>query len=339
VSESPIRVGVVGLGFMGRTHLGAYAAANAAGERNRLVAVCDRDAARRRGDLQAAGNLQTESGQFDPEAVAGYAEPMELFADAQVDLVSICTHTPTHVPLAIAALEAGKHVLVEKPVAVCSADAQRLVDAAAASDRICMPAMCVRFWPGWDVLLAALQDGRHGALRSLVLRRLGTRPDWSGGFYEDSHASGGALFDMHVHDADLVLAALGDPRRVHSAGTPDHVITRYDYGADGPLVVAEGGWDHHPGFPFRMSFTAVFEGATLDYDLQRDPPLSSTTGGELAQPTLEPGDGYRGEIRALLRAVRTGDCAGLPSAVDALDVTRLIECEARSLQTGAPVDF
>ncbi|MCA8978630.1 MAG: Gfo/Idh/MocA family oxidoreductase, partial [Planctomycetes bacterium] len=324
MTAEPLRVGVVGLGFMGRTHLGAYAATR---EPNRIVAVCDRDPARRRGELFDHGNLATEGGSFDPAEVAGYATPEELFADEDVQLVSICTHTPTHVPLAIAALEAGKHVLVEKPIALSSSSAQRLADAAAASDRICMPAMCMRFWPGWDTLLEAVHDERHGKLSSLVLRRLGVRPDWGAGFYADESAAGGAVFDLHVHDADLVLAALGAPQRVHSAGTRDHVVTRYDYGADGPLVVAEGGWDHGTGFPFRMGYTAVFERATLDYDLQRDPPLQRVKDGVCVSRDLPPGDGYRGEVRAFLRAVRSGDRTGLPTAVDAVAVTRLLEDE------------
>jgi len=332
LTERSLRVGVVGLGFMGRTHLGAYAAVRETGEPNHVVAVCDRDPARRRGELGNEGNLATEGGLFDPQEVVGYESPEELFADDQVELVSLCTHTPTHVPLAIAALEAGKHVLVEKPVALESASAQRLADAAVASDRICMPAMCMRFWPGWDKLIAAVRDERHGGLKSLVLRRLGVRPDWSAGFYADDSAAGGAVFDLHVHDADIVLAALGEPERVHAAGTRDHIITRYDYGANGPLVVAEGGWDHGAGFPFRMGYTAIFERATLDFDLQRDPPLQRVKDGVCSSPDLAPGDGYRGEIRAFLHAVRSGDRSALPTAAGAFAVTRLLESELAGLE-------
>lgn len=326
-------MGVVGLGFMGRTHLGAYAAVRKTGEPNRIVAVCDRDAVRRRGELGDEGNLATERGLFDPAEVAAYATPEELFADSKVEIVSICTHTPTHVPLAIAALEAGKHVLVEKPVALSAADAQRLANAARVADHlICMPAMCMRFWPGWDNLLEAVHSARYGKLKSLVLRRLGVRPSWGSGFYDDDAAAGGAVFDLHVHDADIVLAALGEPQRVHSSGTRDHIITRYDFGPDGPLVVAEGGWDHGTGFPFRMTYTAVFEQATLDYDLQRTPPLQRTKDGICSSRDLPPGDGYRGEVRALLNAVRCGDRSKLPTANDALRVTKLLESELGGLQ-------
>ena len=126
-------VGIVGLGFMGRTHIGAYAEAARRGHTNRLVAVCDASEERRAGRAGGAGNLEsgeTEELMFDPGSVAATADPAELFANPEVELVSICTPTDSHVDLALAALEAGKHVLVEKPVALTSAEVARLADAA-----------------------------------------------------------------------------------------------------------------------------------------------------------------------------------------------------------------
>jgi len=162
-NHDAVGVAVLGLGFMGRTHIGAYRAANAAGHENELVAVCDSDRDRRRGLPGGAGNF--EKGEkldlmFDPTTVLAYADPAELFADSGVQLVSICTHTDSHVDLAIQALEAGKHVLVEKPVALHSADVERLADAAEASSTLCMPAHCMRFWPAWRWLRDVVAVGR-----------------------------------------------------------------------------------------------------------------------------------------------------------------------------------
>src|SRR5262245_31934553 len=128
-SSAEIGVGVIGLGFMGRAHVGCYAAAARAGLPCKLVAVCDADEARMAGDVAVSGNLQTgaESERlFDPREVRAYRRSEELLADPRVKVVSICTHTDTHVDLGIAALAAGKHVLVEKPVALRSADVRRL---------------------------------------------------------------------------------------------------------------------------------------------------------------------------------------------------------------------
>src|SRR5690554_1888149 len=124
--SQPLRIGIIGLGFMGATHVGAFRAARDAGFANDLVAVCDRKPSRRAGELDdVGGNLATsgrESRAFDPSIVRGYERAEDLIADPGIDLISICTRTDTHVELTIRALEAGKHVLIEKPVALTSND-------------------------------------------------------------------------------------------------------------------------------------------------------------------------------------------------------------------------
>jgi len=273
--QHELRVGVVGLGFMGRTHVAAYRAAAAAGHPNRIVALCDRDLARLRGTSGARGNLEASGA--DPlaglESARVHEEPAALFADEEVELVSVCTPTHTHVPLALAALAAGKHVLLEKPVALRAADVARLAGAAKKARRLCMPAMCMRFWPGWSWLAEAVRARTYGKAKSAVFRRLGSPPSWSKGFYTDSAKSGGALFDLHVHDADFVRFCFGAPTSVMSTGSLDHVTTLYRFARGPEHVVAEGGWNHTSGFPFFMGYTVVFERATAEFALGREPAL------------------------------------------------------------------
>lgn len=335
-SDTPIGIGVIGLGFMGQTHLKAYARAARAGHSCRVVAVADRDPARRKGDFSARGNLVKDVDEplFDPEGTRSYDSAIDLLADPAVDLVSICTHTDTHVDLAIAALDHGKHVLVEKPIAVASAEVERLVTRAKRSDRLVMPAMCMRFWPAWEWLAHRVEDGAFGGVRSAVFRRLGTRPGWGDGFYQDTARSGGALVDLHIHDADFVMHLFGVPDSVAASGDLDHLSVFYRYPKGPRHVVAEGGWDHTPGFPFRMRYTVVFEHATADFDLTRDAPLLLCRNG-IAEPVdLAPTDGYDGEVRHLLDAIRTGDRALRATLDDALALTRLLERERDALAEG-----
>lgn len=339
-SRRALGVGIVGLGFMGRTHLAAYRAANAAGHANRLVAVCDSDAQRRQGIAAAAGNLKTGADverMFDPTQVRAYANAEELFADREVELVSICTQTPTHVELALAALAAGKHVLLEKPVALTSADAERLTRAAAMSKGLCMPAMCIRFWPAWSWVKRAIDERRYGAVRSAVFRRLGTAPQWAPGFYGDPKQSGGALFDLHVHDADFVRFCFGEAQSVTSAGSLEHVTTLYRF-ANGPAhVVAEGGWDHTPGFAFKMAYTVVFERATADYEFGRANELLLAQNGKSEPVALEALNGYDGEVRHLLAAIESGSRELDATMNDALAHTKMLEAERKSIETRATV--
>jgi predicted dehydrogenase len=179
-SSAEIGVGVIGLGFMGRAHVGCYAAAARAGLPCKLVAVCDADEAKLTGDGPVSGNLETGAKAerlFDPREVRAYRRAEELLADPHVGLVSICTHTDYHVDLASRRCNAGKHVLVEKPVALRSADVRRLADAARSAKTLCMPAMCIRFWPGWDWLHARVKDGALGPRQERDIYAAGERAD------------------------------------------------------------------------------------------------------------------------------------------------------------------
>jgi predicted dehydrogenase len=336
----PVGIGIIGMGFMGQTHARAYQAAGAAGAPCVLRGVCDRDADRRSGLAIGVGNIGTggTAGRlFDPEQVAGHALPADLLRDPSISLVSICTHTDSHVELAIAALAAGKHVLVEKPVAVRIPEIRRLMDHAAESDRMCVPAMCMRHWPGWSDLRTLIDSGDHGRVVHARFERLGAPPAWAGDFYADPSRSGGAIFDLHVHDADFALSLFGPPHAVHSVGDDHHIATQMIY-QGGPAVQTEGGWLNDRSFPFRMAFTVEFERAVVAFDSSRDPVMTVHAGGGASPFGLPEMTGYDAQARAMVDAVVTG--AGrdrLPTLADALAVTELIEAEQRSAATGQTV--
>lgn len=342
----PINIGVIGLGFMGSTHVRCYAAAQAAGHGCRLSAVADHDPRKLTGAAGTAGNIATGAAErlFDPGVVRAFERPADLLADSGVHAVSICTHTRTHVDLAIAALRAGKHVLVEKPLALEVASAERLREEAGRHPGlVCMAAMVMRFWPGWSMVREAVRSREHGALRSLALSRRGSTPTWSG-FYADPEQSGGALFDLHVHDSDFVLWCLGTPAAVSSTGDLSHVTTIYRYargvgGGPAPVhVMAEGGMDHDPAYGFHIRMTAAFERATIDFDLSRTPNLRAYKDGRAIDVAAPAEGAFDLEVRAFVDAVRRaraspGMPAPQPVAVgEAVSVLRLLHAERESLE-------
>jgi len=331
----PIGVGVVGLGLMGRVHIESYAAANLAGEWCRLIAVSDRNSSRFDGRARSGGNMQADVGGqllFDPSVVATSTDPHDVFANSAVDLVSICTPTDTHVDLAIRALRAGKHVLVEKPVSLDPNEIRRLAIVARETKRLCMPAMCMRFWPGWSWLFDAVRDGRYGAIVSASFQRLGARPTWGEGFYSDPRRSGGALFDLHIHDVDFVRALFGEPNAVTATGSVDHVTTLYHF-ADRPAhVTTEGGWDPSPDFAFRMRYIVKFERASAAFDSRRDLPLEITPRTASSPVDRIEGTGYDFEIRHVLKSVREGMSSTETTLNDAERVTHILIAERESLE-------
>src|SRR5262245_40231455 len=142
-----MKIGIIGLGMMGRTHYEAYQEIAGA----QVVAVADQDPKRAAGDLSGTGGNVLQGGltKLPMDRIKGTTNASELIAMKDVDIVDICLPTTQHVDLAIEALKAGKHVICEKPLARTSADAEIIASAARNANGMFMPAMCMRFWPQW----------------------------------------------------------------------------------------------------------------------------------------------------------------------------------------------
>jgi predicted dehydrogenase len=331
---------------MGQRHVLAYNAAAREGYPCKLVGVCDPDPARLTGRPGNAGNIGAAESEalFEPALVRATTNFDDLLRDPGVEVVSVCTYTDTHVDLALRALAAGKHVLVEKPVATSSVDVERLAAAAREANRVCMPAMCMRFWPGWDWLRWAIRTGRYGALRSASFTRGGARPGWTG-FYADYTRSGGPMFDLHVHDVDVLSWCLGTPASVACSGDASHFTTLYRFEAGrfgrpaAPVhVSAECGWDYAATGGFRMKYTAVFEHATAEFDLARVPALLLHTKESSGAVELPPGTGYDGEVRHLVELLASGGQRPIASIEEAAGVIRVLEREREAMAGGRWVE-
>jgi len=328
-----LSIGIIGFGFMGRTHWSAYRADG----RARVTHVVDPILAQ--GESASAGNISGGAGDgFDPADHVVLSDAEELFSSGAVQAVSICTPTPSHVELAARALRAGLHVLVEKPLALSSADAAEIIHVAAEHpEQHVMPAMCMRFWPGWDFLQRIIASGAWGRVISARFGRQCAVPAWGADFYGDVSRSGGALLDLHVHDVDYACWCFGVPRRVQSVGRShggrryDHVVTSYDYGTDQPLVITEAQWHPVSEFPFSMHYLVVFEQATVRYDSTTSPPITIYRPDRVPE-VIDPGPqtGYVGEVAHFLDII---DRRSRPIVTpdDAITALRVIEAERRSL--------
>ena len=331
-----VRVGIIGFGFMGRTHARAYQLAASHGHPCEILGIAD-SSLQSLGDAdQSSGNLETGGRALDMTAVELYRDAEALINDESIDLISVCTHTDTHVDLAIAALDAGKHVLVEKPIAISPADVERLAQAALKSDRVCMPAMCMRYWPAWVKMHEMIRSGQHGAVRSAEFHRLGSRPTWASDFYADEARSGGALYDLHIHDTDFIVHCFGVPSAVTTSGDGLHLSSIYHYD-EGPVhVLAHGAWDHQPSVGFRMRCTIVFEAATVDFDISRDDQLIIHRGEDAEVIKVGSLTGYDGEVRAIIDRIAGRSAQHTPMS-DAAVVSGVLESERQSMLQGRTV--
>ena len=339
-SSKPVNVAVVGLGFMGVTHLRAYLDCPAA----RVVAVCGTTRVPVNGVLAGvAGNIKKSDDIHLGPGVKVYRKFEELLADAEVELVDLCTPTPAHAEQAIAALRAGKHVLCEKPLARHSQVAREIVEAAKTSAGFLMPAMCMRFWPGWSWLKEVVRTQRYGKVLAARFQRISEMPAWSSqGTYAGNNDAGGALFDLHIHDTDFVHYLFGRPESVFSTGVQgqggviNHVVTQYGY-SDGPTVYAEGSWLAAQGF--NMSYALHCERATLDFDLARGADALRVT--ETGQPprvvALDGPDGYGAEVRYFVDCVARLRPPEIVTGQDGAVALEICEAEEKSIRTGSVV--
>ena len=188
--ERPMRIGMIGYGAIGREHGGAISAVPGL----ELVAVCDK----------AQSRLDAAREEFDAR---GYLEPAGLLADPDVDLVVVGTPPATHSEVVLEALAAGKHVVCEKPFALRIEEVDRMLEAAAAGNRVITVYQSRRWDPDFVALRGAVEGGAIGDVFYYE--------SFIGGFghpcsYWHSHEpiSGGTIYDWGSHYFDWLLLLL-----------------------------------------------------------------------------------------------------------------------------------
>ncbi len=327
-----MKLGMLGLGFMGRTHLQALR--NIAG--CQVVAVASDDPVALSGDLTGAGgNLGTSGEAFDFSGMSKYADWKDAIKDPNIDAVDICLPTHLHAPAAIAALEEGKHVLVEKPMALDGKDCDRMIEAAAKAKRILMVAQVLRFFPAYLPLVDLQRSGRLGMLRSGIFRRRCAAPGW-GAWLQDADKSGGGVFDLLIHDVDICLHLFGLPRAVSATGWEalgeglDQITSTFYY--DTGEAVITGGWHHPQSYPFSMEYTVSGDGGTADYSSDGRVPSFHRADGAAEKLETPTKDGYEAEIEYFVKCVKEGAAPTLCTPQDSANAVKLarLMLEARN---------
>jgi predicted dehydrogenase len=325
-----MKIAVVGLGFMGSTHL--HALQHVPGIQ--LAAIVSCDPAKRAGDLTGVGgNLPKETtlGQFHFGGVRKYSRVEEAIEDPDIDAIDICLPSDRHAPVAIAALRAGKHVLVEKPLALDGESADAVVMEAERSGRILMVGHVLRFIPAYQRAAEVLRAGTLGVVRSGFFRRRCGAPTWSR-WLTDSARSGGAVLDLLIHDIDFCLHVFGKPPLVNAVGSVemergiDWIEARLLYNDFGPVIVT-GGWHHPKSYPFSMEFTVVSDSGTLEYGSDGRPLRLYDASGSVEAVETPDHNPWAAELSYFAECVRDGRqpdlCAPRESA-RAVKVARLL---------------
>jgi predicted dehydrogenase len=307
----PLRVAVIGVGHLGRHHARLLAATPGV----ELVAVVD----------TAPGRAAEIAGQHGGEALTDWQS-----VRGRVDAVTIAVPTESHAEIAVGCIEAGAAVLVEKPIASSLADATRVVDAAARHGVVCAVGHSERFNPAVAAALPHIKDPRF-----VEVHRLGAFPDRS--------LDVDVIFDLMIHDLDLLLAAVGsDVVGIEAVGvnvlTPKTDIAnarlRFASGCIANLTASRISRDRVRKARFfqRASYVSIdFAAREVEvYRLVAGEGRPSIDGGRLQVADEEP---LRRELDDFVQAVREGRAPGVGAAAgrDALALaTRVAEAMSSS---------
>jgi UDP-N-acetyl-2-amino-2-deoxyglucuronate dehydrogenase len=256
------RFAIVGAGVIGKQH-GLVMSQLA--DRLELVAVVDVE-------LERAEALAAERGGKP------YASLTEALESTDIDVVSVCTPTGLHGVVAIEALDAGKHVVIEKPAEVTTAKTDEIIAAQERSGTLVTVISQHRFDPATEVALDAIRDGRLGRVTS----GLAATDWWRSQSYYDSGEwrgtweldGGGAMMNQGVHTVDLLIAALGKPVEVFAyTGTLAHervetedvaaAVVKFESGAIGMVHATTSAY---PGLSARLQIHGDHGSVVIDND-------------------------------------------------------------------------
>lgn len=324
----PLRVGVLGAGYIARAHLAAYAA----DPRTDVVAIAD----------PVASKVAALAGAHGAAACRDLDELLVVGVDA----VSVCTPSPTHADVAVAAITAGCHVLCEKPIARTLVDAERIATAAEAAAVVVMVGHVSRYEPEHARAKRLVTAGTIGAVRSMTQSIRAPRPVWSeGDWLGDLAASGGPVVDLAIHSFDYFTWLSGaTPTRVTglaaggAAGddldTYALTTVRYDSGA---MALVESSWAHPASTGFELETEIVGERGriTWSYDGMHGGSVA-LAGAPKAPIDVLGGRGFADEIGAFVTAVVDGTPSPVPPR-EACSALRVALAAVESAASGRTV--
>ncbi len=297
------KVGIIGAGGMVSYHIDGFKAAGA-----EIVAIADvaKEAAQRVADAQ--------------EIPGVHGDIAEMLAIDEIDAVSVIVPNKFHAPLAIQALEAGKHVFCEKPPALNAAEVEGMVAAAKKSGKRLMFNFNNRARPESYAMMGYVEDGTIGTINSAQakwIRRTGI-PGFGGWFTTKAMAGGGPLIDL-LHMVDLAMFFMGYPEPAHVMGqTFDNFITDKQF---------KGPW----GLPDVADGTTDVEAAAHGF-------VAFKTGQVLSLQVSWAEMVKREEVSVVFQGTGAGGKVERLFAIDGLDPTAIDSCELYVQEQGNSVN-
>ncbi|GIO15926.1 dehydrogenase [Cohnella xylanilytica] len=326
-----LRVGIIGLGSWGECHLEAYRALPFV----EVAAVCDPRPERRRLAEEKYG------------VPSVYESAEELLKREDIGLVSVVTYEKEHLPPVLAALRAGKHVLVEKPVATDAAEAREMLETARKAGRFVAPGHLLRFDPKHAEARRLIGNGELGRVASIYMKR--SRKNSLYRTYKRTHT----VYELTIHDIDLAIWYAGSRvSEVTAAGcflsgddSPEVLWAQLRF-ENGTLAVLHSNWMTHDAAGLTINdYTEVIgELATVQFDAAASGvQLLGTAGRETTDLSVHHNQGGRvvgalkEQLAYLCECAQLGREPSVASFEDAVHGIEVADAIAESARLGRPV--
>ncbi|PZE20506.1 Gfo/Idh/MocA family protein [Paenibacillus xerothermodurans] len=321
---------LIGAGTMGRTHALCYAKM----ENAKLTGIVE---------------ARPEKGEELAQSLGCPVFPTldaALASLSQVDVIDVCLPTFLHKEYVMAAADAGKHVICEKPLAGSLEDAREMIDHCKAKGVRLFVGHVLRFFHEYERAKQLLDDGVIGDVSVARTFRGGGFPAAWNNWYNDFAGSGGLTLDMIIHDFDILRWYFGDVQRVYAKGLYPSNPDRMDYSLvtlrfqNGVIAHVEGSWAHQ-GFGMKLEIAG--KKGILDYDSTRDRPVTAVSRKAEAgfagvavpeSPVAE--SPYYKELAHFL-ACLVSDTDPLVTAEDAYRAMEISLAAIASMKSGKPV--
>lgn len=248
-----VKIGIVGIGGIGTVHYNNYLHIDGC---KVIAAVCHSEQSKEKARVL---NLTP------------YNDIASMVKNEDIDVIDICTPTYLHKEHVIESLNHGKHVIVEKPIALHKKDAEEMFDLADEKNLFLFVAQVVRFAKESEILYEAVKNGKYGKPLDGYFERITGRPQWvKDGWLFDKDKSGVLPFDLHVHDLDLIISLFGKPKSFTFTNCGRAEIDykeqyRFNYVFENMNVTAEAAW-FNANYPFRARWRVYFEKGLIEND-------------------------------------------------------------------------
>jgi len=282
----------------------------------------------------------------------GTFETLEaMLADGEIDVVDVCLPPAAHRGAVVSALEAGKHVFCEKPIALTAEDAKAMVAKSEEVGKLLMIGHVLPFFPEYQFVMQMIESGEYGKVTGGHFKRIISDPTWLENFY-DPNMVGGPMLDLHVHDAHFIRLLFGAPREIRSVGSMQgEVAKRFSsqFLFDDPAltVTAASGTIDQQGRPFTHGYEIYFEKATVlfewgalpDGEQLSMPVTLLKEDGTATQPEIVggPEEAFQAEIGEVTKSLLAGKTSPILDGVLARDALVICHNETEAVRTRKPV--